>query len=97
MNKVKREIECLKRLQEMTSQLDDIMLFLRTEGLIEDNHIRIAKNSPDTAKEVQLLLHDLQKRGQLQMLEFEWTLLPVENICVHIITDRNQREFVFNG
>lgn len=97
MNKTSKEIMCLKRLEELTNQLDDVLMFLRDEGLINDNHIKKAKLSPDIAKEVQEILSELRKNSKLQMLNFNWSLLPIENIALYIVTDRNSKEFVFNG
>ena len=97
MNKTRREIECLSRLQQMTSQLDNILMFLRQEELVDDQQIKTTKQSPDFAKDIQAVLRDLQVRNKLQLLEYTWTILPVENIRLYIVTDRNQQEFVYNG
>ena len=96
-SRLTKEIECLKRLHETTSQLGDILSFLKQELLIDDNQIKTIKQQADHPKEVQAILRDLQVRGKLQMLEYIWEVLPTENIRIHIITDRNQKEFVFNG
>lgn len=97
MGKVAKQIECLARLNELTGQLFDIVYFLKDEGLIDDNQIRTVKGSSDGPKEIQLMLRDLQVRGKIQLLEYTWNVLPVENIVVYLITDRNQKEFVYNG
>lgn len=96
-SKTKREIECLTRLQELTSQMEDILVFLKLEGLVDDNQMRSIKLTPDRPKEVQQILKDLQTSGKLQMLMYEWHVLPVENITITIITDRNKKEFIFTG
>lgn len=95
--KTKREIECLSRLQELTSQMEDILIYLKLEGLVDDNQMKSIKLTPDRPKEVQAILKDLQANGKLQMLTYEWSVLPVENITITIITDRNQKEFIFTG
>ena len=97
MSKVKREIECLNRLQEMTGQLEDILSFLKQESLVDDNQIKSVKLSADHAKEIRGILQDLKMRQKLQLLQYEWSVLPVENICITVITDRNQKEFIYNG
>lgn len=97
MSKVKREIECLNRLQEMTGQLEDILSFLKQESLVDDNQIKSVKLSADHAKEIRGILQDLKVRQKLQLLQYEWNVLPVETICITVITDRNQKEFSFNG
>jgi hypothetical protein len=96
-SKIKKEIECLTRLQGLTGQLEDILIFLKLEGLIDDNQMRSVKQSSDHPKEIQSLLRDLQVRQKFQMLTYEWIVLPVENIIITIVTDMNQKEFIFNG
>lgn len=96
-SKLKREIECLQRLQELTGQLEDVLAFLKLENLIDDNQIRTVKLSADHPKEVRGILQDLKVRQKLQLLQYEWSVLPVENIIITVITDRNQREFIYNG
>jgi aryl-alcohol dehydrogenase-like predicted oxidoreductase len=94
---MKREVDCLLRLQELTAQLEDIIIFLKQEGLVDDNAIRHIKASSDKAKDIRSLLNDLKIKQKLQLLQYEWSVLPAENIIITIITDRNQKEFSFNG
>lgn len=90
------KILCLQRLQDVTGQLPDILEFLKQEQLIDDVMMKSVKQSSDYAKEIYTILSDLQVRNKLQLLEYEWNVLPVENILLTIITERNQREFTFN-
>jgi hypothetical protein len=96
-SKVSREIQCLTRLQELTGQLEDVISFLKLEGLIDDNQIKTIKLSPDHPKMVREMLQDLKIRQKIQLLQYEWNVLPVENIALTIITDRNHRDFIYNG
>lgn len=95
--KMKREIDCLARLQSLTGQLEDILQFLKLEGLVDDNQMKSVHHSSDHPKEVQAILRDLQVRGKLQLLQYEWSVLPVENISISLITDRDTKEFIFHG
>lgn len=88
---------CLQRLQEMTNQLGDILVFLKQENLIDEQKIKSVTTSPEYPKELQVILRDLQVRQKFQLLEYEWNLLPVENIRIFIVTDRDQKEFIYNG
>ena len=97
MNKTKREIECLTRLQALTGQLEEILQFLKLEGLVDDNQLKSVKQGADHPKEIQAILRDLQAKNKFQLLEYVWTILPVENIQITIITDYNQKEFIFHG
>lgn len=93
---VANQINCLQRLQDTTGQLEEILQFLKLEQLVDDNQIKSVKLSADHAKEIQQILRDLQVRNKLQMLMYEWNVLPVENIMISIVTERNSREFTFN-
>ena len=90
------QILCLQRLQDTTGQLVDILEFLKQELLVDDAQMKSVKQGADHAKEIQSILKDLQARNKLQLLEYEWNILPVENILITIITERNQREFTYN-
>lgn len=94
--KSRYEIECLSRLQDLTGQLEDVLDFLKIEGLISDNDLRAIKLSSDKAKEMHLLLKKLQGE-KLQLLKYEWTILPVEHIALFILTDRNFKEFSYSA
>ena len=96
MNKTRREIECIARLQQLGGSCDDILEFLIGENLVLKEEARVLRLNPEVAKAMQLMLSNLQRSGKLQLLEYEWTILPVERIKIHIITDRANREFVFN-
>lgn len=93
---IANQILCLQRLQDTTGQLDDILTFLKLEQLVDDNQIKSVRLGADHAKEIQLLLRNLQVTNKLQLLMYEWNVLPVENICISIITERNSRDFTFN-
>jgi hypothetical protein len=93
---VANQINCLQRLQDTTGQLEEILQFLKLEKLVDDNQLKSVKLSADHAKEVQQILRHLQVTSQLQLLVYEWNVLPVENILISIVTERNSKEFGFN-
>ncbi len=93
---VTNQILCLQRLQDTTGQLDDILQFLKLEGLIDDVQMKSVRMGSDHAKEMQQILRDLKASNKLQLLVYEWNVLPVENILINIITERNSKEFTFN-
>lgn len=96
MNKTRREIECLNRLHTLNPTFDDMFAFLFQENLISREYIKEAKASPDIGKVLQGKLTELSKESKFQLLEYEWTILPVERIKILIITDRNQKSFDWN-
>ena len=96
MKKTRREIECIARLQATGGNVDSIFEYLLAEGLMAIDEIKKIRSSPDIAKDTQALLARLSAASKFQLLEYEWTILPVERIKIHIITDRSSQEFTYN-
>ena len=93
-NTTKREIECLKRLQELSPVYEELIQFLTQELLLSKEELQVIKNSPERAKQFQTKLATLASERKLQLLEFEWTLLPVERIRITMVTDHGFKEFI---
>jgi hypothetical protein len=97
MTRQGHEIDCLARLQEMNGSLSEVFDFLLAEDLVHKDIIKGMKTSANIPKELQRLLRDLSKDGsKVQLLTYEWTILPVERIKVFVITNRNSKEFTWN-
>lgn len=97
MSKTKREIDCLARLQTLTGQTEDILQFLKLENLINDGQLRAISLAADKAKELQQLISSLKREQKFQLIEYSWSLLPVENIDIVIVTEKNAKTFSFHG
>lgn len=93
MRNSKRETECLKRLQELSPVYEELIQFLLQEYLISKEELKVIKNSPDQGKLLQARLALLSEERKLQLLEFEWTILPTERIRINVVTDRGFKEF----
>lgn len=94
MRNTKREIECLKRLQELSPVYDELIAFFLQENLLSKEELKVIKSSPDQGKLLQAKLAALSADHKVQLLEYEWTLLPIERIRVNLVTDRGHKEFV---
>lgn len=94
MRNTKREVECLKRLQQLSPVYEELIQFLLQEYLLSKEELKVIKNSPDQGKLLQAKLASLSEERKLQLLEFEWSLLPTERIKVNIVTDRGFKEFL---
>ncbi len=94
-NKLNYEIKCLARLDELLATNSTILDFLVTEDLMTKEERKQVLASSDVPKSIHTFLAKM-KGKQLQLLEYEWTVLPQERLKVTVITDRNSREFSFN-
>jgi len=97
MNKNSRQIECLARLEVVGEGVYDMILeFLKNEGLMDKETHRGIKASAAIPKSIHTHLAVLSTTGKLQLLEYEWSLLPIERIKITIVTDRSSKEFTYN-
>jgi len=96
MSKASKEIECLSKLDELTPAYDAILDFLQSEDLISREEAKGIRSSSEIPKGIHTKLATLSKTKKLQLLEYEWTMLPIERIKITIITDRNNKEFSYN-
>jgi len=94
MRNTKREVECLKRLQQLSPVYEELVAFLVQEYLLNKEELKILKESSEQGKLLQAKLASLSEERKLQLLEYEWTLLPTERIKVNIVTDRGHKEFM---
>jgi len=93
--KLNYEIKCLARLDELMATNLNMLEFLVAEDLMTREERKGILASSDVSKSIHTFLAKM-KGKQLQLLEYEWVLLPDERLKVTIITDRNSKEFSFN-
>lgn len=93
MKSTKREIECLRRLQELSPMFEELCSFLLQEYLLSKEEYKVIRSSPEQARMLQAKLAFLSEERKIQLLEYEWTLLPVERIRITLITDTGHKEF----
>jgi hypothetical protein len=71
------------------------MDFLIKEDLMTREEARAIRSTAEVPKMLHTRLVALSKAKKLQLLEFEWIVLPLERIKIMVVTDRVQREFSF--
>lgn len=97
MRNTKREVECLKRLQQVSAVFEELVAFFAQERLITAEELKAFKQTPEQSKWLQSKLATLSDEQKIQLLEYEWTILPVERIRINIVTDRGHKEFLTEG
>ncbi len=94
-NKRSKEIECLMRLDELNAIYDEILDFMNKEDLITRPEAVAIRSSSEIPKMIHAKLQTLSKANKIQLLEYEWVILPMERIKIVVVTDRNSREFSY--
>lgn len=90
------KVEFLKRLFTLAACQDELIAFLKADRLINDFQLTAIANESDKAKYILNLLETLKKEEKLLLLDYEWSILPVERLKLTVVTERNSREFTFN-
>ena len=90
-----KEIECLARLETLVGSYEPILDFLISENMVSKEEKTGYMMMQDKAKWLWTHLSVLSKSNKLQLLEYEWTILPVERVKITIVTDRMSKEFSF--
>ena len=88
-----REIECIERLFKLNPQLDEMLEFMLQEKIIYPSELPYLKREVKKANYLYNALQLAKQRDIVTLLDFEWTILPIERIKITIVTTRSSREF----
>jgi hypothetical protein len=90
------KVEFLRRLFTLSPCVDDMIHFLKDQKLVNDFQVTALTNDSDKAKYIYNLLETLKKEDKLLLLDYEWSVLPVERLKLTIVTERTSREWTYN-
>ena len=76
----------------------EILQFLKTENVINDDTVAHLINEPHNthAQLIFSLLNELQKKEKVQLVDYEWTILPKEFLKLTLVTDNSKKEFTYS-
>jgi hypothetical protein len=90
------ELECLQRLIVKTSCQQDITAWLVAEKLLTkeaEKAIYANKSQINVIYEIHKTLQSLRENDKVQLLDYMWNILPVEQIRITIVSDNERCEF----
>jgi hypothetical protein len=96
MKKSEIKVECISRLIDLTSCLEDILSYLLDEKIITQREVSAIKLENNKSKFLYEILEKAKNEEKLQLLTYDWTLLPVERIKIRLVTNRSSKEYVHN-
>lgn len=76
---------------------EELIQFLMQEYLLDKTELKVYREASDRAKLFQAKLATLSADRKIQLLEYEWTLLPVERLKVTLVTATGYKEFIVEG
>lgn len=93
---MRRKIDFLTRLFEVLQCRVDILQFLKDEKLINDDAMQtILHDQHQThSTKIAMLLEELLKEEKLQLVSYEWSILPKELLSLTIVATNAKKEFI---
>ncbi len=91
---MKNKISCLNQLFRLTGCKSGLLTFLVDNKLISDASMKmiLMEDHNYHAPQICTLLDQLQKDEKIQMVSYEWTLLPEEKIVLTVVGLKDKYE-----
>ena len=92
------KLKCLQRLTNKTNCEKEITEWLVSEKLLsvsEEKSIYLNKSISLINVEIHNVLSGLLREERVQLLDYTWNILPVEQIRITIVSDKEKREFTY--
>lgn len=94
---MRNKIAFLNRLFETLKCRNEILQFLRDEKIISDDVMQNILHETHTqhASKIYTLLQELLQAEVLQVVEYEWRILPVEFIQLSLVSKTAKKDFTY--
>lgn len=95
---MRRKIDFLDRLFKVLQCRVEILRFLRDEKLITDDVMQnILHDQHQThSTKIAMMLEELVQAEKLQLVDYEWTILPKELLKLTIVSAEAKKEFTYS-
>jgi hypothetical protein len=96
---MKRRQEFLNRLFDLIKCRTLILEYLKEEKLISDDLVQtlLVEHHSTHAARIATLLDELHKQDRLQLVDYEWTILPFEHLKLTIVSHSGKKEFFYDA
>lgn len=95
---MRRKIEFLDRMFDRLKNRIEIMEFLKLSKLISDDTMQniLHDNHQMHSTVIASLLDELVQKEKVQLVSYDWTILPKESLKLTIVTDTDKKEFSYS-
>jgi len=96
---MKRRVEFLNRIFDLIKCRTLILQWLKEEKLVTDDLVQTLLNEHHSAHATRIatLLAELSKSDKLQLVDYEWTILPFEHLKLTLVSSNSKKEFEYNA
>jgi len=88
-----RKLQVIKNITKYSVSVAHIANELKISGVFSDSTFNQICSNREKEEELLLALEKASKDGKIDLLEYEWTILPVERCKITIITPSGIREY----
>lgn len=95
---MKRKIEFLDRLFKVLQCRVEILQFLKDEKLITDDVMQnlLHDQHQQHSTKIAMMLEELAQSDKLQLVDYQWTILPNELLKLTIVSAEAKKEFTYS-
>ncbi len=93
-----QKVQFLSRLFTLLNCKIQLLEFLKDEKLINKEQIGalMVEHESYHASSIHAILSSLNKEDKLQLLDYEWVLLPKERLVLTIVTNNAKKQFEYS-
>ena len=95
---MRKKIDFLNRMFDRLKNRNDILEFLKLHKLINDDVMQniLHENHKTHSTVIAMLLQDLATEEKVQLVSYDWTILPKETMKLTIVTETDKKEFIYS-
>lgn len=90
-----KKVECIKRLFKKNQAYEEIAEWLLSIKLTTKYEIDLKTRDQERAEFILEILEKAEADGTFMLLDFEWTVLPLEQIQITCVTEREEVHFSY--
>lgn len=90
-----KKIECIKRLFKKNNSYGEITEWLMSVKLTTQYEVDSKTRDQERAEFILEILQQAEKDEFFMLLDFEWTVLPIEQIKITCVTEREEVHFTY--
>lgn len=90
-----KKVECIKRLFKKNQSYNEICEWLVAQKLATQQEVNSYTRDQERADFIYNTLLKAEEDEFLQLLDFEWTILPLETIKITCVTEREEIVFAY--
>lgn len=90
-----KEIDCMARLFKLADCYTELVEFMIQEKILGKSDLTSLKLDSNKPRFLLDILKKAVKDDKLLLLDFNWIILPVERIRIHLVTERSTKELAY--